>query len=84
MMFLILFCSVSGTDECLLTNYNSNHIILIPKEPGANVNENIRAIALANFKYKIISKILTDRLALVIREPHLSLAKRSRSRKKYH
>jgi len=67
----------------MLTNYKSNHIILIPKEPGANVNGNFRIIALANFKYKIISKILTDRLALLIREPHLSLAKRFHSGKKY-
>jgi len=42
---------------------NSNVVSLIPK--GADSIKDYRPIAVANFKFKIISKILADRLALV-------------------
>lgn len=47
-------------------NYNSNTLILMPKEPNAASIENYRPIALANFKFKIISKVLADRLASIL------------------
>nr|ABE87589.2 RNA-directed DNA polymerase (Reverse transcriptase); Ribonuclease H; Endonuclease/exonuclease/phosphatase [Medicago truncatula] len=47
----------------LAQNINSNLIVLIPKVPGARVMGDYRPIALANFQFKIISKILADRLA---------------------
>ncbi|XP_058782945.1 uncharacterized protein LOC131657578 [Vicia villosa] len=42
-------------------NYNANLIILIPKSKDADSMENFRPIALANFKFKIISKIIAGR-----------------------
>ena len=40
-------------------------VSLIPKVQGANSIKDYRPIAVANFKFKIISKILADRLVLV-------------------
>jgi len=49
--------------DWILPNFNANTIVLIPKVPDAlNVGQ-YRPIALANFKFKIISKLLADRLA---------------------
>jgi len=44
---------------------NSNVVSLIPKIQGVNSIKDYRPIIVANFKFKIISKILADRLALV-------------------
>lgn len=49
--------------DWILPNYNANTIVLIPKVPDALSVGQYRPIALANFKFKIISKILADRLA---------------------
>jgi len=49
----------------IMPNLNSNLLILIPKVPGANKLDNVRPIALANFQFKIITKILVDRLGLI-------------------
>ncbi|MCI16088.1 RNA-directed DNA polymerase (Reverse transcriptase), partial [Trifolium medium] len=49
----------------ILPNYNSNNVVLIPKSPDADAINHFRPIALANFKFKIISKILASRLARV-------------------
>ncbi|XP_058783502.1 uncharacterized protein LOC131658194 [Vicia villosa] len=46
--------------------YNSNTLVLIPKVKEADSIEQFRPIALANFKFKIITKILADRLAKVL------------------
>jgi hypothetical protein len=46
-------------------NINSNMLILIPKSPEVDRIENFRPIALANFQFKIVTKILADRLATV-------------------
>ncbi|XP_062028868.1 uncharacterized protein LOC133744853 [Rosa rugosa] len=43
-------------------NANSNFIVLLPKVEGANLISQFRPIALANFLFKIIQKILADRL----------------------
>jgi len=51
------------TRDWILPNFNANTIILIPKVPDAISVGQHRPIALANFKFKIISKILADRLA---------------------
>lgn len=40
-------------------------IVLIPKVPGPRVMGNYRPIALANFQFKVITKILADRLATI-------------------
>jgi len=48
------------TKSWLMSNYNANTLILIPKSPNADTVSQYRPIALANFKYKIVSKILAD------------------------
>lgn len=47
----------------LLPNMNSNLVVLIPKMPNADRIEDFRPIALANFQFKIINKVLADRLS---------------------
>ncbi|CAL0318886.1 unnamed protein product [Lupinus luteus] len=49
----------------LLSNLNSNYVVLIPKSANADKMDDFRPIALANFQFKIISKILADRLAII-------------------
>lgn len=49
----------------LLPNLNSNVVVLIPKVKGVERTEQYRPIVLANFQFKIISKVLADRLAQV-------------------
>ena len=51
------------TRDWILPNFNTNTIILIPKTPDAITVGQYRPIALANFKFKIISKIVADKLA---------------------
>jgi hypothetical protein len=50
----------------ILPNFNSNTLILIPKSANAESIQHFRPIALANFKFKIISKVLADRLATIM------------------
>lgn len=50
----------------MMPNFNANTLILIPKIPNADEDTHYRPIALANFKYKIISKILADRVAAIM------------------
>ncbi|XP_019431829.1 PREDICTED: uncharacterized protein LOC109338932 [Lupinus angustifolius] len=47
----------------ILPNLNANSVILIPKFKGADKVEDFRPIALANFQFKIITKLIADRLA---------------------
>ncbi|KAM2399421.1 hypothetical protein TB1_035287 [Malus domestica] len=47
----------------ILPHFNSNLMILIPKVDGANSVNHLRPIALANFSFKIITKILAYRLS---------------------
>lgn len=50
----------------ILPNYNANNIVVIPKTKNAGTVSDYRPIAIANFKFKIISKILADRLAKIM------------------
>jgi len=50
------------THQYIMPNLNSNLLILIPKVAGGDKLDNFRPIALANFQFKIITKILADRL----------------------
>ncbi|XP_019430036.1 PREDICTED: uncharacterized protein LOC109337512 [Lupinus angustifolius] len=70
------FWDIVGADMChsvnhfftqgwILPNLNSNNLILIPKFPSADKIEDFRPIALANFQFKIITKVLADRLAKI-------------------
>nr|GEV53302.1 tubulin alpha-2 chain [Tanacetum cinerariifolium] len=45
---------------------NSSYIILIPKTPNANMVKDFKPISLIGSMYKIISKILANRLAVVL------------------
>lgn len=54
------------TTGWLLPGFNSNTIVLIPKNSNADTIDQYRPIALANFKFKIISKVLADRLASIL------------------
>jgi len=67
---------IIGTDVCnavqqffnknwILPGMNNNVVFLIPKIQGAKCIKDYRPIVVANFKFKIISKILVDRLALM-------------------
>lgn len=49
----------------LPANFNSNLIVLIPKVQGAKSMGDYRPIALANFQFKIVTKIVADRLAII-------------------
>lgn len=49
-----------------LQNINKNYLLPIPKHVGANHPSNFRPINLFNEIYKIISKILIQRLKLVL------------------
>jgi hypothetical protein len=50
----------------ILPSFNSNTLVLIPKHDHADSISDYRPIAIANFKFKLISKILADRLACVM------------------
>ncbi|XP_019435162.1 PREDICTED: uncharacterized protein LOC109341675 [Lupinus angustifolius] len=68
------FWDIVGLDVCqsvkqiftqgwILPNLNSNNLVLIPKFPSTDKIEDFRPIALANFQFKIITKVLAERLA---------------------
>lgn len=52
-------------ESWLLPNINSNLVTLIPKFKGAVSITDYRPITLANFQFKIIYKVLADRLATI-------------------
>ncbi|KAK9292265.1 hypothetical protein L1049_020229 [Liquidambar formosana] len=49
----------------LLVNFISNFVVLIPKVPKADTITQYRPIALANFLFKIIPKILSHKLSSI-------------------
>ncbi|MCI28978.1 RNA-directed DNA polymerase (Reverse transcriptase), partial [Trifolium medium] len=50
------------TSSWLLPGFNSNIIALLPKTPNASSIDQYRPIDMANFKLKVISKIIADKL----------------------
>jgi len=54
------------TTSWLLPNFNANTFIFIPKTGSADTVDQYRPIALANFKFKVISKVLADRLSKIM------------------
>lgn len=48
------------------TSLNSTSLILLPKRPGANTIQEFRSIACLNTQYKLISKLLSNWLKLVL------------------
>lgn len=68
------YWSIIGYDVCkavcqffsqswLMPNLNSNLVVLVPKVQGADKIQDFRPIALADFQFKIITKVLANRLA---------------------
>lgn len=53
------------TKGWMLPNLNSNLVVLIPKFNGAYRIEDYMPIALADFQFKIITKVLADRLSSI-------------------
>lgn len=49
----------------LPTNFNANILVLIPKVPCVTCLGDYRPIALANFQFKVVAKILAHRLAII-------------------
>ncbi|GAU48962.1 hypothetical protein TSUD_406700 [Trifolium subterraneum] len=54
------------TNSWILLGFNSNIISLLPKTSNATSIDQYRPIAMTNFKFKVISKIIADRLAKVM------------------
>jgi hypothetical protein len=54
------------TSSWIFPGCNSNIIALLPKFPEASSIDQYRPIAMANFKFKIISKIIVDILASIM------------------
>ena len=50
----------------IMPEFNSNMMVLIPKTKDADSIDKFRPIIFGNFVYKIISKILADRLAKIV------------------
>lgn len=50
----------------ILPNYNSNLLILLSKTTNSHSIDLFSPIVLANFKFKIIFKVITDRLVGII------------------
>ena len=52
----------SRTKKGVLKAFNATFLTLIPKEVGADTPDKFRPIALSNVIYKIISKVIANRL----------------------
>ena len=51
---------------CLLKQLNATNLVLIPKIPNASKTTDFRPISCLNTIYKVISKLLADRLKLIL------------------
>lgn len=54
------------TSGCLLQQWNSTIISLVPKKPNATMISDFRPISCCNSVYKVISKLLAKRLKVVL------------------
>lgn len=52
-------------DSWILLNYNSNNVVLIPKYKDVECINHYRPTTMANFKHKIITMTLADKLYVV-------------------
>lgn len=50
----------------IMSNYNANAIILLPKDNIVDSIDIFRPISLTNFKFKILFKILANKLAYIM------------------
>lgn len=49
----------------ILSHFNDNKVVLIPKSTEAYAIHQFRLIAMTNFKFEIISKVLDDILTII-------------------
>lgn len=66
----------------MIPNYNARIIFLIPKTSDMNSMDSFKPISLANFNFKLIFKIIVEKLAkimpyLVNREQKCSMPRRN-------
>lgn len=54
--------------SCLPNNFNPIHACLIPKTNNADIVELYRPMSLANLLFKIITKIIAERLSSIASE----------------
>jgi hypothetical protein len=52
--------------ECFKRSLNATFVVLIPKKPGVSDVKDFRPICLIGSVYKILSKVLTNRLKVVL------------------
>ncbi|KAL5704561.1 hypothetical protein ACHQM5_022969 [Ranunculus cassubicifolius] len=56
------------TEGSFVKEINHAHVILIPKEDGAAMPESFRPISLLNVSYKVISKLMVNRLRPILQK----------------
>ena len=55
-------------EEICLRSVNTSHITLIPKKDGPSTAADYRPISLLNTSFKLITKVLANRLQKIIRQ----------------